>query len=262
MANTKVGLVRRVKTEAGWKYYPAAYAANGRVKPDVAIVAGKEVKHATGHYELRYYTGSKLQFESLAGATPATSENLRKKKEAQLSVVKEAKKVDVRIVPPDPKRRKLSDLLALFIADALARGAEEAAEVNKRACDEFMAITGVEYADEVAVEVMKKYHREMNIRGRSKRTVHNRDANVRSFLRYCGFDTKGLPKPPKYDKTMPEIYTDDELLSLFRSITDPKQNLLYRLLLGTGIREQEAMRWSRLFGQFSAVLRWKDCFSV
>jgi integrase len=40
---------------------------------------------------------------------------------------------------------------------------------------------------------------------------------------------------------MPEIYTDDDLSSLFRSVTDPKQNLLYRLLLGTGLREQEAM---------------------
>ena len=241
MANTKVGLVRRVKTDAGWKYYPAAYAANGRVKPGVAIVAGIEVKHKIGHYELRYYEGSKLRFESLTGITPAGSESRRLKKEAQLSVAKDAKKADVQIVPPDPKRKKLTDQLDMFVADALGRGAEEAAEVYKRACDEFLAITGKEYADEITDEVFKQYHREMTKRGRSKRTVHNRDSNVKSFLRYCGFDTKGLSKPPKYDRTMPEIYSDDDLASLFRSITDPKQNLLYRLLLGTGIREQESM---------------------
>ncbi|MGA2633265.1 MAG: hypothetical protein ABSF16_03445 [Terracidiphilus sp.] len=48
MADIKVGLVRRVKTDAGWKYFPAAYAANGRVKPDMAIIAGREVKHRIG----------------------------------------------------------------------------------------------------------------------------------------------------------------------------------------------------------------------
>ena len=251
----KVGLVRRVKTDAGWKYHPAAYAANGRVKPGVAIVAGVEVKHKIGHYELRYYEKSKLRFESLSGISPADAENMRRKKEAQLSVAKDAKKVDVQIVPPDPKRKKLTDQLVLFIDDALGRGAEEAAEVNKRACNEFLVITGVEYADEITVETMKKYHREMNVRGRSKRTVHNRDANVKSFLRFCGFDTKGLPKPPKYDKTMPEIYTDDDLSALFRSIGAPKQNLLYRVFLGTGIREQEAvyLEWADIDSQTSTL---------
>jgi integrase len=241
MANIKVGLMRRVKTDQGWGHYPAAYAANGRVKPFVAIVGGREVKLETGYYELRYYEGSKLRFESLPGISPADAENARRKKEAQLSVVKAAKNADVQIVPTDPKRKRLADQLSVFIDDKLGRGAEEAAEVNKRAFDEFLAITGVEYADEITDETIRQYHREMAKRGRSKRTVHNRDANVKSFLRYCGFDTKGLTKAPKYDKTMPEIYTDDELTSLYRSISDPKQNMLYRLLVETGIREQEAM---------------------
>ena len=47
VANIKVALMMRVKTDAGWRYYPAAYAANGRVKPGTAVVAGKDVKHPT-----------------------------------------------------------------------------------------------------------------------------------------------------------------------------------------------------------------------
>jgi hypothetical protein len=54
MANTKVALMMRVKTDAGWRYYPAAYAQNNRVKPGVAVVGGKEVKHQTGYYALRF----------------------------------------------------------------------------------------------------------------------------------------------------------------------------------------------------------------
>jgi integrase len=57
MANSTVTLLRRVKTEAGWRYYPAAYAANGKVKPNVVLVNGQEVKHKTGFYGLRYYEG-------------------------------------------------------------------------------------------------------------------------------------------------------------------------------------------------------------
>jgi hypothetical protein len=60
MANSKVTLLRRVRVDGGWRYYPADYAQNGKVKPEVVIVAGQEVKHPTGYYALRYYKGAKL----------------------------------------------------------------------------------------------------------------------------------------------------------------------------------------------------------
>ena len=144
MANTRVGLVRRVKTDAGRRYFPEACAANGHVKPDEAIVAGTEVKHPTGYLALRFCEGSKLQLESLSGITPVGSVARRKKNEAQLSVTK-AKKADVQVVPPDPKRNILPDQLAQFVADALGCSAGEAAEANKRAGDEFLANTDIEY---------------------------------------------------------------------------------------------------------------------
>jgi len=34
MANKKVALVRKCKTPDGWRYYPVAKSANGKVKPD------------------------------------------------------------------------------------------------------------------------------------------------------------------------------------------------------------------------------------
>jgi len=74
-----------------------------------------------------------------------------------------------------------------------------------------------------------------------KRTVSNRHSSVKAFLRYLSHDTKVLPKPPKVDKTMPEIYTDKELQGLFEAIKTPRENLLYRVLVQTGLREQEAM---------------------
>src|SRR5579862_4998789 len=45
---------------------------------------------------------------------------------------------------------------------------------------------------------------------------------------------------------MPEINTDPELAALFTAVTAPRENLLYRLMVQTGVREQEAMHleWS------------------
>ena len=54
---------------------------------------------------------------------------------------------------------------------------------------------------------------------------------------------------------MPEIYTDRELNALFDAVTSPRENLLYRLLLQTGMREQEAMylEWSDIHFEMKAL---------
>ena len=248
MANTKVRLLRRVKTDAGWKHFPAAYAANGRVKPGMVIVAGHEVNHQTGYYELRYYEGSKIVFESLKDASPAAAEAKRQKKAAQLSVVKAAGKADVKLSPPDPKRKVLGEQLKLFLAATLDRGSVEAEEVYRLACNEFLEVTKRQYVDEIVEDDILMFQKALTERGMGKRTVCNRHSSVKAFLLFLGIDTKGLPKPPKPDKTMPEIFKDDELKALLKRVTTPKENLLYRFLLQTGAREGEAMHveWSDL----------------
>ncbi len=63
------------------------------------------------------------------------------------------------------------------------------------------------------------YHRKLFERGMSVRTVNNRHSNVKAFLKLLDYDIKRLPKPPKYDKTLPQIYSDQELKALFNSVT-------------------------------------------
>ncbi len=251
MANTKVVLMRRVKTDKGWGHYPAAYAANGRVKPGVVIVAGKEVKHATGCYELRYYDGAHPVYEALPGATPTEAEYKRKKKAAEVSARVVAKKAGVQVVPADPQRRTLAEELKQFLSNTVDRGSLEAAEVYKLACNEFLQMTGRQYADEIVPEDISKFHRALQQRGMSKRTVSNRHSSVKALLLYLHYNTKQLPKPPKFDKTLPEINTDAELAVLFAAVTSPKENLLYRLMVQTGVREQEAMHleWSDIHAE-------------
>lgn len=241
MANQKVALMRRVKTPEGWRYYPAAYAANGRVKPGMAVVAGEEIKHPAGYYALRYCKGSRPVYEALKGVSPAAAEARRMKKESQLSVVFAAAKVELKVEPIDPARDLLAARLKQFLAATVDRGSLEAAEVYELACDKFLEVTGRRYVDELRPEDLVTFQKALAARGLSARTVSNRHASVKAFLLHCGLDTKELPKPPKYDKTMPEIYTDKELNALFKTVTAPRESLLFKVLLQTGVREQEAM---------------------
>ncbi len=241
MVNVRVALMRRVKTPAGWRYYPAAYSPNGRVKPGFAVVAGKEIKHPVGYYALRYCRGTRPVFEPLKGVSPAEAEARRREKESQLSLSVAAKKADLKVEPIDPDRKLLSAQLQQFIAATVARGSLEAAEVYELACREFLSVTGRRYVDELDPQDLVVFQKALSARGMSPRTVSNRHANVKAFFLFCGMDTKSLPKPPKYDKTMPEIYTDSELSALFNHVTSARENLLFRVLIQTGVREQEAM---------------------
>src|SRR5215471_18553538 len=40
-----VNLTKRVQTARGMRYFPVAVSANGRVKPDVVLVTGREERH-------------------------------------------------------------------------------------------------------------------------------------------------------------------------------------------------------------------------
>ena len=131
MANSKVALVRRVRTDAGWRYFPAAYAANGKVKPEVVIVAGKEVKHPTGYYALRYYEGPKLIFESLKNASPAEAEAKRSVRASRMSAVVAAREAGIAIKLPDPKRKTLAIQLSQFLSDTADRGSLKTREAYR-----------------------------------------------------------------------------------------------------------------------------------
>ena len=45
MANREVNLTKRIQTLQGWRYCRVLLSANGRVKPDVVVVNGKEERH-------------------------------------------------------------------------------------------------------------------------------------------------------------------------------------------------------------------------
>lgn len=129
-----------MKTDAGWRYYPVAYASNGKVKPGVVIADGEEVKFPAGHYALRYYSGPKLVVEALRGVSPADAEARRMVKESHMSALIVARKAGIVVKLPDHLQNKtLAAQLSQFLSETASRGSLKALEAYRLACDEFRA---------------------------------------------------------------------------------------------------------------------------
>jgi integrase len=242
--------MRKCKTPDGWRYYPIAMSANGKVKPDAVLVDGTEVKYPVGHDELRSYAGSKLVYTRLKDKNATEALAALKTAQKKANAVAIAGEAAVQVVL-DPMRIPLRDSHGRFVQAAVDRGAKEAAELYDRTLTEFLNGCTKTYADQLTNDDIVKFHGQMKGRGLSERTVFNRHMNLRAFLISLGFRGDELKKiagdkPPRYEKTMPEIYEPEDLTAFFKALTSDYDKLLFKLLLMTGLREREAMHleWS------------------
>ena len=117
-----------------------------------------------------------------------------------------------------------------------------AADKYKLSAEEFLSVTGRRYADEIELDDFMLHQRALRKRGCAARTIANRHSYVLSFLRFAGVPDTAIPKSaPRYEKTLPETYTKEELDAFFGSLTDPQHVLTFTLAWKAGLREQELM---------------------
>ena len=84
--NREVNLTKRVQTPHGWRYCTVVLSANGRVKPDIVVVNGKQEIHKEGAYYLEWREGAKRVRLSV-GKDPGDASARRQRKEAELNAV-------------------------------------------------------------------------------------------------------------------------------------------------------------------------------
>jgi hypothetical protein len=79
--NREVNLTKRVETPHGWRHCTAILSANGRVKPDLVIVNGKQDTHKEGACDLEWREGAKRVRLSVGKdrPTPVLDANARKR---------------------------------------------------------------------------------------------------------------------------------------------------------------------------------------
>jgi len=236
--NKRANLLKHVKSNSAWRYYPVVWLRNGSVRPNYVLVNGGAEHHPEGFYSIEWY------------------ENDRRRRQA---VGKEASEAQAAL------ERHLHRLQGLALGVELRQESKEPKRPLVEACGEFLDLyrpaTGRKVktyqAYRMALEHFqescpKRYLEEIDRRdlqhftafligekGHDPRTAHNKLAVVAQFLK--ANNIPGLLKRgdwPSYVEREPEVYEPEDLGRLFAAC-DLRDRVLFEFFLMTGMRDAE-----------------------
>jgi integrase len=232
----------RIKVDGKWRRLPAAYGGNGRIRPGYAQVGNQQVMFADPAYELRFYENRQAKYRPFkSGAADADAERKKLEKSPSKTAAKNAAESAGGTFVDKEDRQTLAKTAAAYIRDAEQRGAMEAAEQARLVGDEFRKLFNRKtYVDEITREDIYKFHAELRRRKCCDRTVANKHQRLTSWLRFAGIDKSILPPVPKYEETLPTIYTSDDISTVLAD-AGPYMKVAILLALKCGLRDQELM---------------------
>jgi len=240
--NREVNLTKRVKTPQGLRYCPVALSLNGRVKPDLVLVNGKEERHPEGAYYLEWREGTKRVRLSVGkDAVDASARRLRK--EAELNAVNHG----VSVSPEDGQNghRSVAAAIADFLDETKLTKKPKTLAAYSTALAYFqescpkLYLADIERGDLLKFSAFLRDHKKQ-----SPRSVYNKFENLMTFLKANGIrGLAGKSDWPRYVEEEPEIYEREELDKLFADCNSDER-LWYEFFLMTGMREQEVMHCS------------------
>jgi integrase len=232
----------RVKVDGKWRRLPAAYGGNGRIRPGYAQVGAQQVEFASPAYELRLYEDRQAKYIPFkSGATEADAERKKLEKNPSKTTAKDVAKGAGGTFVEKEDRQTLARTAASYIRDAQQRGAMEAADQARLVNEEFRKLLNRKtYVDEITRDDIFRFHTALRKRGCSDRTVANKHQRLTSWIRFAGIDKTVLPPVPKYEETLPTIYTSDEISTLLAEAA-PYMKMAILLALKCGLRDQELM---------------------
>ncbi len=236
--NREVNLTKRVQTACGWRYCTVVLSANGRVKPDLVIVNGKQETHQEGAYYLEWRQGSKRVRLSV-GKDPADASARRQRKEAELNAVNNG----VCAVPDGQNgRRSVAAAVAEFLDETKLTKKPRTLAAYSTALAYFVESCHKLNLEEIERRDLLKFS--AYLRGekdQAPRSVYNKFENVMTFLKAQGIrGLAGKNDWPRFTEEEPEIYEQEDLNKLFAKC-DAEERLWYEFFLMTGMREQEVM---------------------
>jgi integrase len=140
-------------------------------------------------------------------------------------------------------RKTIKAEAAKFVKSAVARGAMEAADVNKSAMAAFqLANPRLVYVDEITADSATTFWRYLKKAKKSDRTIYNAHMRLTGFLKFARVDYKawGL-RAPRYEKKLPDMYSPGEIDRMLASCKRDYNKVLISILAKTGLRDQELM---------------------
>ena len=242
--NRQVNLTKRVRTNNGLRYCPVVLAANGRVKPDLVLLDGKEERHPEGAYYLEWREGTKRVRRSVGkDAADATAE--RHHKQAEFNAVNSG----IAVVSLDAKNRQkfLSATATDYLEEARLRMKPRSYAAYSTALGYFQECCSKPCLEDITRKDLLKFSAFLrDEKEQAPRSVYNKFEIIMTFLKAQGIrGLVGKNDWPRYTEEEPEIYEQEELDKLF-AVCDAEERLWFEFFLMTGEREQEVMHtyWS------------------
>ena len=241
MSNQAVTLLLVGKTEKGWRRMPVAFGRNGKIRPQYALVDGVPVHFPGSYYALRHFEGSKTVWTTVGeNATDALAARDREQHLRQAK--KLAVKAGVTVVEKDEVSHTLLSLKKRWLQKLEARGKRRAIETMTIAIDDFLAVTGHTYPDQIAEDSMLALYTALRNRGNSDRTIYNKATSLGGWFKFMKLPVKEIiPQNPDYTEKEVEIYNRQELKTFFAACKTDYSRVVFKLLLQTGLRMREAM---------------------
>ncbi len=242
--NSEVNLTKRVETPHGWRYCRVVLAANGRLKPDLVVVNGKQECHKEGAYYLEWREGAKRVRLSV-GKDPADANARRLRKEAELNTLNNG----VTVVPANGQNghRSVAAAIADFLDETKLTKKPKTYAAYSKTLSYFAESCRKLYLEDIQRKDLLNFC--AFLRGEKEqapRSVYNKFENVMTFLKANGIRRLvGKNDWPRFTEEEPEIYEQEELDKLFAK-SNAEERLWYEFFLMTGMREQEVMHtyWS------------------
>jgi integrase/recombinase XerD len=251
-------VTKRVRTAKGLRYCSVVIGANGRIKPHLVLVNGKQERYSQGAYYLEWREhGRRVRLS--VGKDAAEASVRRFRKEAELNAVN----AGVAVVPENGKNGQRS------IVAAVAEYLEET-RITKKPRTFAAYSTALGYFVESCPKIYLADIDRRDALGfcaflrdkkqQAPRSVYNKFESLMTFLK--ANNIRGLVGKndwPRYVEEEPEIYSKAELKTFFAAC-DPEERLWFEFFLMTGEREQEVMYtyWSDIkFGESTVLVTHK-----
>lgn len=237
----KFSIYKYCRTDAGWRYCKAVFHPNGKIKPNIVLVRGKEEKHSEGNYFLNYNNQwiavgndaseahrkrmlrlNQIEYARLSGRSLAAASA------GQPSVVEFS------------GRKIIKDEVEAYLANLeLAKRPHRTVQSKQRFLTTFLSIVPKKFADEFRRDDVLTFRNKLMQKYEPKSVDTMMMCVVTFFNRWLKIKL-GIEKSdwPEYSQNDPEPYSDDEIRLLERYSGD-KINLLVRLFRSAGCRDME-----------------------
>ena len=239
MSARTVTLELRIKLADGrHPFVPAVITANGRIKPFVGLVSGKEEQHKEGSYYLRWRENGR-QPRACVGRDPQIALTKMQRKEQVLRSLSLGLKIEDGGDLKSPVA--LVDAVTEYMAELRAKGrAHKTLSAYELVLNRFMESCPVKHVAAVGrpeiMAFMTCCREKFKL---SRRSIRNAVDLVTFFLAangVTGLFNKG--EKPKFTKKKPERYTPGQLEAIYAA-SPPDDKLLWQFFAKTGMREHE-----------------------